>query len=152
MFKKLFKIKNIFLKTFLFIFIFNFTSLAYSPIYDSYDSDTKLLACLIYAEAGIEDWDGKVYVADSVLNRKNSINPYWPDTIEGVIYQKGHYACVDDGNLKKAFSEVTDECFQVAIQELNQITNTDIIYFRTKKYSKWGEPLFKHGRHYFSKE
>lgn len=152
MIKKLFKIKNIFLKTFLFIIFFNFTTYAYSPIYNDVSDTTKLLACVIYAEAGIEDRVGKAYVADSILNRVNSTDPYWPDSIEDVVYQKGQYACVSDGNLKKAYSEVTDECFEVVIEELNQITNTDIIYFRTKKYSKWGTPLFKHGNHYFSKE
>ena len=148
--KKIKKIKTFYFILF-FIFIFSFNSLAYDSKYDNYNDDTKLLAALIYAEAGIEDWDGKVYVADSVLNRVNSSDPYWPDSIYDVIYQKGQYSCVNDGNLKKAFKEVTDECFEIAIQELNAITNTDIIYFRTGHYSKWGEPLFKHGRHYFSK-
>ena len=48
--------------------------------------DVKLLACLIYAEAGNQPYKGKLAVANVVLNRVDS--KLFPNTIKEVIYQK----------------------------------------------------------------
>lgn len=59
----------------------------------TYDpEDLDLLARLITAEAG-SSWlpdEIQLYVGSVVLNRMNS--PYYPDTLEGVIYQSGQYS------------------------------------------------------------
>lgn len=61
------------------------------------NSDLYLLSKLIYAEARGESYRGKVAVAATVLNRVASSS--FPNTIAGVIYQKGAYTCVDDGQI-----------------------------------------------------
>ena len=43
--------------------------------------DVKLLACLIYAEAGNQSYKGKLAVANVVLNRVDS--PLFPNTLKG---------------------------------------------------------------------
>ena len=63
----------------------------------SNNSDLYLLSKLVYAEARGESYRGKVAVAATVLNRVASSS--FPNTIAGVIYQKGAYTCVDDGQI-----------------------------------------------------
>lgn len=58
-----------------------------------------LLACLINAEAGSNWCSDKMqyYVGSVVLNRVDSYE--FPNTIYDVIYQKGQYACIDNGSI-----------------------------------------------------
>lgn len=51
-------------------------------------NDLYLLAKCVYAEARGEPYTGQVAVAAVILNRVE--NPSFPNTISGVIYQKGH--------------------------------------------------------------
>lgn len=59
-------------------------------------SDLNLLAKLIAAEARGESYKGQVAVGAVVLNRVSHAS--FPDTIAGVIYQKGAFSCVNDSN------------------------------------------------------
>lgn len=67
-----------------------------------YDKEElSLLAHLINAEAG-SDWctdDMQYYVGSVVLNRMASDR--YPDTMYDVIYQKGQYACINNGHINK---------------------------------------------------
>lgn len=60
------------------------------------NSDVKLLAKLIAAEARGESYKGQVAVGAVVLNRVSHAS--FPDSISGVIYQKGAFSCVNDSN------------------------------------------------------
>lgn len=57
----------------------------------------NLLARLIYAEARGENYTGQVAVGAVVLNRVESSQ--FPNTIAGVIYQKGQFSSVTDGQI-----------------------------------------------------
>ncbi len=59
-------------------------------------SDVNLLAKLIAAEARGESYKGQVAVGAVVLNRVDHAS--FPDTIAGVIYQRGAFSCVNDSN------------------------------------------------------
>ncbi len=59
-------------------------------------SDVRLLAKLIAAEARGESYKGQVAVGAVVLNRV--AHSSFPDSISGVIYQKGAFSCVNDSN------------------------------------------------------
>ena len=59
-------------------------------------SDINLLAKLIAAEARGENYKGQVAVGAVVLNRVSHAS--FPDSISGVIYQKGAFSCVNDSN------------------------------------------------------
>jgi len=59
-------------------------------------SDEWLLAKLIAAEARGESYKGQVAVGAVVLNRV--AHPSFPDSVSGVIYQKGAFSCVNDSN------------------------------------------------------
>ena len=60
-------------------------------------SDLYLLAKCVYAEARGEPYTGQVAVAAVILNRVE--NPSFPNTISGVIYQKGAFTAVTDGQI-----------------------------------------------------
>ncbi len=61
------------------------------------DSDLNLLARCVYGEARGEPYNGQVAVAAVVLNRVRSSK--FPNTIYGVIYQKGAFTAVSDGQI-----------------------------------------------------
>ena len=63
----------------------------------SVSSNQYLLARLVYAEARGESYKGKVAVAAVVLNRVSSAS--FPNTISGVIYQKGAFESVSNGSI-----------------------------------------------------
>lgn len=60
-------------------------------------SDLNLLARLVYGEARGEEYIGQVAVAAVVLNRVKS--PNFPNTVAGVIYQRGAFDVVSDGQI-----------------------------------------------------
>lgn len=63
------------------------------------DSDYRLLANIISAEARGESYTGQVAVGAVVLNRVR--HPSFPNTIAGVIYQKGAFSAVSDGQINQ---------------------------------------------------
>ncbi len=61
------------------------------------NSDLYMLAKCIYAEARGESYTGQVAVGAVILNRVASSS--FPNTISGVIYQKGAFTAVTDGQI-----------------------------------------------------
>lgn len=112
------------------------------------EDEIELLARLVFAEAGNQDIIGKRYVVDIVLNRIGSET--FPNTIEEVIYQKGQFSTAS--YLYSSRIQPTEEDYQIVLEELENIYNTEVIYFRTGYYHSYGTRLFKHGDHYFNKE
>lgn len=60
-------------------------------------SDLNLLSHLVYAEARGEPYSGQVAVASVVLNRVK--NSSFPNTVAGVIYERGAFSVVSDGQI-----------------------------------------------------
>lgn len=113
------------------------------------EGELELLACLVWAEARGEDQIGKQLVVDVVLNRVDS--PSFPSTITDVIYQRNQFSPVTDGNLQKAFTEVTPECYEAVAAELEQRTDSEILYFTAWGYGRYGTRCYSWGNHFFSK-
>ena len=63
------------------------------------DTDLYNLTHLIYGESSGCSYEHQLYVGSVVLNRVNDNR--FPNTIEDVIFQKGQYACIYDGNFNK---------------------------------------------------
>lgn len=114
------------------------------PIFTEEEID--LLALVTMAEAEGEPEEGQRLVIDTVLNRVDS--EHFPDTVNDVVYQKGHFSSMWDGRVNKCY--VMDDIRNLVLEELESRTNSDVVYFRTGKYSKYGSPMFKVGAHYFS--
>jgi len=75
------------------------TAIKYRDDFNYTAEDLKLLACLIHAEAGTQSYEGKLAVANVVLNRVKSSK--YPNTIKGVIYQPGQFSVARSGSLQK---------------------------------------------------
>ncbi len=60
-------------------------------------SDLYLMAKAIYAEGRGESYTGQVAIGAVIMNRVKS--PSFPNTIAGVIYQKGAFTAVTDGQI-----------------------------------------------------
>ncbi len=60
-------------------------------------SDLYLMAKAIYAEGRGESYTGQVAIGAVIMNRVKS--PNFPNTISGVIYQKGAFTAVSDGQI-----------------------------------------------------
>ncbi|HIS93958.1 MAG TPA: spore cortex-lytic enzyme [Candidatus Alectryocaccomicrobium excrementavium] len=77
-------------------------------------SDHRLLSKLVYAEARGEPYKGMVAVAAVVLNRVRSSS--FPNTISGVIYQKGAFSCVSNGSINNT---PNNQSIRAALDALN---------------------------------
>lgn len=66
-------------------------------------SELRLMSSIINCEAGIEPYQGKIAVGIVVMNRIKSKR--FPNTLKGVIYQKGQFSPVRNGSLRKRLSE-----------------------------------------------
>ena len=110
------------------------------------DSDIDLIALVTMAEAEGECEEGKRLVIDVILNRYDSSR--FPNTISGVIYAKNAFECMWNGRVNRCY--VRDDIRQLVIEELQSRTNSNIHYFRTNYYHKFGKPVVSVGNHYFS--
>ena len=86
---------------------------------NSKEDQIKLLACIIYCEAGYDNYNGKLAVANVILNRVKSSR--YPNTVKAVVYQKNQFSPVTSGRLQTQLknyssycSRVQKECIQAA--------------------------------------
>lgn len=96
------------------------------------ETDRKMLASIIYCEAGGEPYAGKLAVGAVVVNRL--LSSYYPDTITGVIYQRKQFSPVTSGrfDLVLANGTATNSCYQAADEAMAGNTNVgNCVYFRT---------------------
>ncbi len=94
------------------------------------EANINLLAQIISAEARGESYEGQVAVGAVVLNRVE--HPSFPDTISGVIYQKGAFTAITDGQF---WEPIEASCYDAARDALNgwDPTGGAIYYFNPKK-------------------
>ena len=113
-------------------------------------SDYNLLARLISAEARGESYTGQVAVGAVVLNRVE--HPSFPNTISGVVYQKGAFSCLDDGQFNQP---VAESCYRAAQDALNgwDPSGGAIYYYNpvtaTNKWIRSRPVIVKIGKHLF---
>ena len=99
------------------------------------DANVELLARLISAEARGEPYVGQVAVGAVVMNRTR--HPSFPGTISGVIYQRGAFSCIDDGQF---YQPVADSAYRAARAAIsgNDPTGGAIYYYNpAKTTNKW---------------
>lgn len=96
------------------------------------EGDRRLLANLIYCEAGGEPYAGQVAVGSVVINRV--LSGKFPDTVLGVIYQSGQFSPVGSGRLDIALAsdKATESCYRAADEAMAGVTNVGTcVFFRT---------------------
>ncbi len=118
------------------------------------ETDIQLMARAINGEARGESYEGQVAVGAVILNRVKSSQ--FPNTIAGVIYEKGAFTAVSDGQINVPI-EKNSTVYKAARDALNgwDPTNGCIYYFNpdtaTNKWI-WSRPLVKKiGKHNFCK-
>ena len=97
--------------------------------------DVYLLARLISAEARGEPYIGQVAVGAVVLNRID--HPSFPNSLSGVIYQRGAFSCLDDGQFDQPIAESAYRAAREALAGSDP-TGGAIYYFNpATATSKW---------------
>lgn len=113
---------------------------------EEYNDSLEYIACCVEAEAGNQSELGKRLVCDVILNRFNQgeYNSYFE-----VIDEPNQFNVVENGSIETV--NPTDDTYRIVAEELENQTNTEVLYFRADHYHPFGTPLFKEDDHYFSK-
>ncbi|MDD6812587.1 MAG: cell wall hydrolase [Lachnospiraceae bacterium] len=87
------------------------------------EDDLKLLASLIYCEAGSETYNGQLAVGAVVMNRVRSAA--YPNSIYSVIYSSGQFTPAMSGKVARVYNnnKIPDGCYQAAQAAINGETN-----------------------------
>lgn len=108
------------------------------------ENDLYILSHLIYAEAGNQNWDFQVATGSVVLNRVKSNK--FPNSIKGVVFQRGQYACTWDGNYNKTPSKQAKNVAKYLLQNGSQLPSYVIWQAEFKQgkgvYKKLGNTYF----------
>ena len=104
-------------------------------------ANIELLARAIHGEARGEPYTGMVAVGAVILNRVDS--PNFPSTIAGVVYQKGAFTAVDDGQINLTPNQTAYNAARDALNGWDP-TGGALYYFNpntaTNKWI-WSRPL-----------
>lgn len=115
-------------------------------------NDLNLLSRVVYGEARGEPYSGQVAVAAVVLNRVKSSS--FPNTISGVIYQRGAFDAVSDGQINLTPNSTAKKAAQDALNGWDPSYGA-IYYFNPRTATNkwiWSRPMtVTIGRHRFCK-
>ena len=115
-------------------------------------SELNLLARCVYSESRGEPYTGQVAVAAVVLNRVRSSK--FPNTIAGVIYQKGAFTAVSDGQINLTPNETAYKAARDALNGWDPTNGCLYYYNPATATSKWIWSLkveITIGRHSFAR-
>ena len=99
------------------------------------NADYVALCKIVQAEAGSEPVQGKIAVANVIMNRIN--NPSFPSTVEDVIRQPGQFGPVRNGSYALAVPSVeTMDAVNAALSGIDY--SGGALYFKRSSSSKWG--------------
>ena len=85
--------------------------------------DLTLLAAIIECEAGGESYECQLAVGAAVINRVKSSS--YPNSISGVIYQKGQFGPASSGKLARKLSgRISSSCYSAAQEAMSGVDNT----------------------------
>lgn len=121
------------------------------------DLETQILCRIVEAEATGEDVNGKMLVANVVLNRVN--NSSFPDNVEDVVFAPGQFSPIKDGRYYSV--SITDTTRQAVERVLNgEDASRGALYFMSRQgadrdNAAWFDShlywLFNYGCHDFYK-
>lgn len=121
--------------------------------------DLEVLLRIVEAEAGCEDEEGKLLVANVILNRLNSEK--FPDSIPEIVFQRengvSQFSPTVDGSYHKV--QISEETVSAVGRALaGEDISQGALYFAARKYAdsesmRWFDEkltlLFRHGGHEF---
>lgn len=115
-----------------------------------YDEDVRLLAAAIHGEGRGEPYEGQVAIGAVILNRVES--PDFPNTIPGVIYQRGAFDAVADNQISLTPNETAYRAARDALNGWDPSEGSLYYWNPVTATSKWiwSVPIKKTiGRHVF---
>lgn len=121
-----------------------------NDIANATEEELRILASAIYGEGRGEPYEGQVAIGAVILNRVDSAN--FPNTIAGVVYQRGAFDAVRDGQINL---EPNETAYRAAIDALNGWDPSDgaLYYWNPMTATSqwiWSVPITKTiGRHVF---
>ena len=118
----------------------------------SSETDARLLARIINAEARGEPYTGQVAVGAVVLNRVKHSS--FPNTIAGVIYQPGAFTALDDGQWNASMYETPYKAAKDALNGWDPTGGAIYYYNPAKTTNTWiySRPVVcTIGKHKFAK-
>ena len=110
-----------------------------------YEQD--LLERILWAEANDQSFNGQKAVIEVIFNRLRS--PEWPNTIEGVLSQKGQFSTWRSRN-KVRPTETQSDVISEVLSETEPVIPGDYVFFATRKH-KWMHDCFRIEGHYFGR-
>lgn len=114
------------------------------------EANVELLARVINGEARGEPYEGQVAVGAVVLNRVD--HPSFPNSISGVVYQKGAFTAVDDGQINAQMYASSRRAARDALNGWDP-TNGAIYYYNprtaTNQWIRTREVICTIGEHVF---
>lgn len=117
------------------------------------DEEIYLLATVIAMEALGESYEGKLAVANVVINRM--LDGYWGRTIKEVVYAPGQFSGANSGRVEEFWSQVTEECKRAAIEALAGVNNIgDYLFFislRKANFSAYDQYYILGGHCFYNK-
>lgn len=106
--------------------------------------DLYVLSHIIHGESSGQSWNFQVAVGSVVLNRVKSNK--FPNTIRGVVFQKGQYAATWDGNYNKTPSKQSKRVAKYLLENGSQLPSYVIFQAEFKQgkgvYKKMGNTYF----------
>lgn len=121
------------------------------------DDDYQVLLKIVQAEAGICDEEGRILVANVVLNRVR--NSQFPNTVRGVVYAPSQFSPVSNGTINSVqVTATTKECVDRALK--GEDYSQGALYFMNRGGARvravsWFDShltyLFSHDGHEFFK-
>ena len=119
----------------------------------SSNSNLNLLSRLVYSEARGETYTGQVAVAAVVLNRVKSSS--FPNTISGVIYVRGAFDAVSDGQINMTPYKTSISAAKDALNGWDPSYGCTFYFNPSTATSKWiwsKTQIVKIGKHIFCKD
>ena len=105
--------------------------------YNLNDEDIKIIASVVYGEAGNQSYEGKLAVANIILNRLD--NGYWGSTISDVVYSPYQFCAVEGHWFSDAMANGPNEdCMKAAEDAVSGLNNIgSYLSFRTTAIAEY---------------
>ena len=120
----------------------------YSSIVMS-EEEQDLIARIVAAESQDENFEGRMAVVEVIFNRV--LSDEWPNTVKGVLSQRGQFSTWKNRNDSWVISEFgADAVNEVILNGPGVLPDTEYVYFSRKKQS-YGRHYVRLGNHWFGK-
>lgn len=141
--------------------VVDFYVLKQEPVFSLGEADMEALLRIVESEAGNEDEEGRLLVANVVLNRVN--NERFPSTVTEVVFQQlngvAQFSPISNGKFYQV--KISEETYDAVDRALmGEDISKGALYFAARKYAdsekmKWFDEnltfVLEHGGHEFFK-